>query len=100
MLPGVAAAVGAAVLFALGTVALRGPLGLPPLAATARQVGLPDDGGHRPALGRTRPRRARCRRVGGQAYMTAVPMGTWALKKSYRSANRVKQFTTAKLGIY
>jgi drug/metabolite transporter (DMT)-like permease len=39
-LPGVALALGAAVLFALGMVALRRPLGLPPLAATAWQVGL------------------------------------------------------------
>jgi drug/metabolite transporter (DMT)-like permease len=39
-LPGVACALGAAVLFALGTVALRAPLGLPSLAASAWQVGL------------------------------------------------------------
>src|SRR3954468_17660546 len=39
-LPGVALALGAAVLFALGTVVLRSALGLPPLAATAWQVGL------------------------------------------------------------
>jgi drug/metabolite transporter (DMT)-like permease len=37
---GVACALGAAVLFALGTVALRSALGLPPLTATAWQVGL------------------------------------------------------------
>jgi drug/metabolite transporter (DMT)-like permease len=39
-LPGAALALGAAVLFALGTVALRLPLGLPPLTSTAWQVGL------------------------------------------------------------
>ena len=40
IVPGVACALGAAVLFAFGTVALRSPLGLPPIAATAWQVGL------------------------------------------------------------
>jgi EamA-like transporter family len=39
-LPSVAGALGAAVLFAFGTVALRWTVGLPPLAATAWQVGL------------------------------------------------------------
>ena len=40
ILPGIACALGAAALFAFGTVALRSPLGLPPVAATAWQVGL------------------------------------------------------------
>jgi drug/metabolite transporter (DMT)-like permease/ubiquinone/menaquinone biosynthesis C-methylase UbiE len=77
MLPGVAAALGAAVLFALGTVALRGPLGLPPLAATAWQVGL----GCLPmvAVGLLweGPDPAALSAAGwaAMAYMTAVPMG-------------------------
>jgi drug/metabolite transporter (DMT)-like permease len=76
-LPGVACALGAAVLFAFGTVALRAPLGLPPLAAAAWQVGLgclpllaagllfeaPDPGALSPAG------------WAAMAYMTAVPMG-------------------------
>jgi drug/metabolite transporter (DMT)-like permease len=76
-LPGVVAALGAAVLFALGTVALRGPLGLPPLAATAWQVGL----GCLPmvvaGLIWEAPDPAALSAAGwaGMAYMTAVPMG-------------------------
>jgi drug/metabolite transporter (DMT)-like permease len=76
-LPGVPLALGAAFLFALGTVALRVPLGLPPLAATAWQVGLgcvpmvaagllferPDPGALTPAG------------WAAMAYMTVVPMG-------------------------
>jgi drug/metabolite transporter (DMT)-like permease len=75
-LPGVALALGAAVLFAFGTVALRSPLGLPPLVATAWQVGLgclpmvvagllfeaPDLGALTPTG------------WAAMAYMTAVPM--------------------------
>jgi drug/metabolite transporter (DMT)-like permease len=77
LLPGVACALGAAVLFAVGTVALRLPLGLPPLAATAWQVGLgcvpmvaagmllesPDPAALSPAG------------WAAMAYMSAVPMG-------------------------
>jgi drug/metabolite transporter (DMT)-like permease len=40
ILPGAACALGAAVLFAFGTVALRAPLGLPSLASAAWQVGI------------------------------------------------------------
>jgi probable blue pigment (indigoidine) exporter len=40
ILPGVACALGVAVLFAFGTVVLRAPLGLPPLAGAAWQVGI------------------------------------------------------------
>lgn len=75
-LPGVPLALAAAVLFALGTVTLRSPLGLPPLAATAWQVGLgclpmvmggllveaPDPAALSPAG------------WAAMAYMTAVPM--------------------------
>lgn len=76
-LPGVLLALGAAFLFALGTVALRSPLGLPPLAAVAWQVGIgcvpmvalglllehPDTGALSP-LG-----------WGLMVYMAVVPMG-------------------------
>jgi len=76
ILPGVACALGAAVLFAFGTVALRSPLGLPPLAATAWQVGL----GCLPmvvlGLLLERPDPAALSPAGwaAMAYMTAVPM--------------------------
>lgn len=75
MLPGVACALGG-VLFALGTVALRSPLGMPPLTATAWQVGL----GCLPmiAVGMLleAPDPAALSPAGwaAMAYMTAVPM--------------------------
>jgi drug/metabolite transporter (DMT)-like permease len=77
ILPGVACALGAAVLFAFGTVALRSPLGLPPLAATAWQVGL----GCVPMVAAgillEAPDPAALSPTGwaALAYMTAVPMG-------------------------
>ena len=77
ILPGVACALGAAVLFAFGTVALRSPLGLPPLAATAWQVGL----GCLPMVAAglllEAPDPAVLSPTGWAAlvYMTAVPMG-------------------------
>jgi drug/metabolite transporter (DMT)-like permease len=77
ILPGVACALGAAVLFAFGTIALRSPVGLPPVAATAWQVGL----GCVPmiALGALleAPAPAALSPAGwaAMAYMTAVPMG-------------------------
>lgn len=76
-LPGVLLALSAAVLFALGTVALRTPLGLPPLAGTAWQVGL----GCVPMVvagilfERPDPGALSAAGWAAMAYMTAVPMG-------------------------
>src|SRR5947208_83406 len=76
-LPGVALALGSAVLFALGTVLLRRPLGLPPLATTAWQVGL----GCVPLLAasllaeRPDPHALTATGWAAMAYMTVVPMG-------------------------
>ena len=76
-LPGVALALGAAVLFALGTVALRSPLGLPPLSATAWQVGL----GCLPMVAAgllfeaPDPHALTAAGWAAMIYMTAVPMG-------------------------
>lgn len=82
-LPGIALALGAAVLFAFGTVAMRQPLALPPLAAVAWQVGL----GCLPMLALAaafeQPRLDALSATGVavMAYMTVVPMGvcylTW-----------------------
>jgi drug/metabolite transporter (DMT)-like permease len=106
-LPGVALALGAAVLFALGTVALRSPLGLPPLAATAWQVGLgclpmvatgllfeAPDPGALTAAG-----------WAALAYMTAVPMGAcylcWfaALRRLPPAAASVGTLLTPLVGV-
>src|SRR3954447_1326684 len=76
-LPGVALALGSAVLFALGTVLLRRPLGPPPLATTAWQVGL----GCVPLLAagllaeRPDPHALTATGWAAMAYMTVVPMG-------------------------
>jgi drug/metabolite transporter (DMT)-like permease len=76
ILPGVACALGAAVLFAFGTVALRAPLGLPPLAGAAWQVGI----GCLPMVGagmlleEPDPRALSPAGWAAMAYMTAVPM--------------------------
>jgi drug/metabolite transporter (DMT)-like permease len=106
-LPGVACALGAAVLFALGTVALRSPLGLPPLTATAWQVGLgclpmiaagilfetPDPGALTPAG------------WAAMAYMTVVPMGvcylSWfaALKRLSPATASVATLLTPLVGV-
>lgn len=74
---GIALMLTAAVLFALGTVALRRPLSLPPLAAVAWQVGL----GCLPMLVLSaafeEPRLSALSATGAavMAYMTVVPMG-------------------------
>lgn len=76
-LPGVLLALGAAILFALGTVAARSPLALPPLTAVAWQVGL----GCLPmvviGLVFEKPDFSALSSVGWtlMAYMTVVPMG-------------------------
>jgi drug/metabolite transporter (DMT)-like permease len=76
-LPGVAAALGAAILFAFGTVRTRSPLDLPPLSAVAWQVGL----GCLPlvlgGLVLEQPRLGALSATGWvcMAYMTLVPMG-------------------------
>lgn len=82
-LPGAALALAAAFLFALGTVAWRTPLPLPPLASTAWQVGL----GCLPMLAAgllfeaPGPRMLSPAGWAAMAYMTVVPMGlcylTW-----------------------
>lgn len=76
-LPGVLLALGAAVLFALGTVALRSPLGLTPLAATAWQVGLGCAPMVAAGLLLERPELSALTPAGwaAMAYMTVVPMG-------------------------
>jgi drug/metabolite transporter (DMT)-like permease len=76
-LPGVLCALTAALLFALGTVTLRSPLGLPPLASVAWQVGI----GCLPmgvaGLLFERPDFSGLTATGwaAMAYMTLVPMG-------------------------
>ena len=76
-LPGVLLALGAALLFALGTVTLRSPLGLPPLASVAWQVGI----GCLPMVAAgllfEHPDLGALTMTGwaAMAYMTVVPMG-------------------------
>ena len=107
-LPGVALALGAAVLFALGAVASgRSPLALPPLAAVAWQVGL----GCLPmaALGLLfeRPDAGALTPVGwaAMAYMAAVPMGvsylTWfaALRRLPPAMASVATLLTPLVGV-
>ena len=107
-LPGVALALEAAVLFALGAVASRGsPLALPPLASVAWQVGLgclpmaaagllferPDAGALSPAG------------WAAMAYMAAVPMGlcylTWfaALRRLPPATASVATLLTPLIGV-
>ena len=88
-LPGIAIALGAATLFAFGTVASRNPTGMPPVPYVAWQVGL----GSLPMLlaaalfERSEVNALTAPGFGALAYMAAVPMGlcylTWfaALKR-------------------
>jgi drug/metabolite transporter (DMT)-like permease len=97
-LPGIVFALAAAVFFALGTVTMRSPLPLPPIALTAWQVGL----GCLPMvfLGAIleKPDLDGLTRTGwiGMTYMTAVPMGVCYL--SWFAALRRLPTATTSIG--
>lgn len=106
-LPGVALTLGAAVLFAVGTVALNAPLGLAPIGAAAWQIGL----GCVPmvALGLTFERSEigalSLPGVAMMAYMTLIPMGvcylSWfgALRRIPASTASMATLLTPVIGV-
>ena len=107
-LPGVALALGAAVLFALGAVASRrSPVALPPLASVAWQVGLGCSPMAAAGLLFERPDAGALSPLGwaAMAYMAAVPMGlcyvTWfaALRRLPPATASVATLLTPIIGV-
>jgi len=105
---GIALALAAAVLFALGTVTMRRPLALPPLAAVAWQVGLGSVPLLMLAAAFEQPRLDALSRAGAavMVYMTVVPMGvcylTWfaALRRLPPATASMATLMTPVVGVF